>query len=147
MAKSRFGILNRICESGGVLGAVLCAVVCLGLPAVSATLGVAGITFLRDDRLLIPLEVLCCGAFLWNFQRGRLVHGRHIATWFAFVAAGVFLGSMFLTPALSKGAIALALLFITVATTLNQVFLNRSSCSPGPSPQCKGSLSDRRGMS
>lgn len=130
MAKSGFRKIKRICEIGGVLGATLCAVVCLGLPAVSGALGAAGMKFLRDDRLLIPLEVLCCGVFLWTFERGRQVHGRLIALWFAFVAAGVLLGSMFLISALSKAAVALGLILAAVATRLNQVFLKRCACSP-----------------
>lgn len=132
MANGGFGTLNRICEIGGSLGAALCAVVCLGLPAVSATLGVAGITFLRDDRVLIPLEVLCCGVFLWTFERGRQQHGRHIAIWIAFLAAAVLLGSMFLSAALSRATVVFALIFIAVAMRLNQVFLKRCSCAPGP---------------
>jgi hypothetical protein len=73
----RAGIVKRFCEMFVPLGAVMCAVVCLGLPVVSGTLGVAGMDVLRDDRLLIPFEVLCCVACLWTFERGRQVHGVH----------------------------------------------------------------------
>lgn len=132
MAKNGLGLLKRICGMGGVLGAALCAVVCLGLPVASGTLGLAGLAFLRDDRLLIPLEVLCCGAFLWTFERGRRVHGRSVALWFACLAAGLLFGSMFLAAAVSKLAIVLALITISVATGLNQAFLKRCSCSPEP---------------
>ena len=130
MMKSGFGVLKWICETSGALGAVLGAVVCLGLPAVSGALGVAGMTFLRNDRLLIPLEVVCCGAFLWTFKRGRQVHGKFVAMWFAFAAAGVLLGSMFLTAVLSKAAVVFALILLAVATRLNQVFLKRCFCMP-----------------
>src|SRR6266496_5072984 len=124
------GILKSFCETIGPLGAVICAVVCLGLPVVSGTLGVAGINFLHDDRLLIPFEVLCCVAFLWAFERGRQVHGRLIVIWLAFVAAGTLLGSMFLTGIHSKAAVAFACIVLTAATALNQVFLKRCSCTP-----------------
>ena len=50
--------------------------------------------------------------------------------WFAFVAAGVLLGSMFLTAVLSKAAVAFALILLTAATRLNQVFLKGCSCTP-----------------
>jgi hypothetical protein len=101
----RVGIVKRFCEMFGPLGAVMCAVVCLGLPVVSGTLGVVGMDFLRDDRLLIPFEVLCCGACLWTFEWGRQVHGRLIVLWLAFVAAGTLLGSMFLTSIRSEVAV------------------------------------------
>jgi hypothetical protein len=123
------GIAKRFCETIGPLGAIVCAVVCLGLPVVSGTLGVVGMSFLRDDRLLVPFEVLCCGAFLWTFERGRQAHGRLIAVWLAFVAAGALLGSMFLTSIRSKAAVLLACIVLTAATALNQVFLKRCSCT------------------
>src|SRR5260370_14697327 len=116
------GIVKRFCALFGPLGAVMCAVACLGLPVVSGALGVAGMNFLRDDRLLIPFEVLCCGAFLWTFERGRQAHGRLIAVWLAFVAAGALLGSMFLTSIRSKAAVLFACIVLTVATALNHVF-------------------------
>jgi hypothetical protein len=112
------------------LGAVICAVVCLGLPVVSGTLGVAGMSFLRDDRLLLPFEVLCCGGFLWTFERGRQVHGRLIVIWLAFVAAGMLLGSMSLEGMHSKAAVLFACIVLTAATALNQVFLKRHPCTP-----------------
>jgi hypothetical protein len=126
----KVGIAKRLCKTIGPLGAVICAVVCLGLPVVSGTVGVAGLNFLRDDRLLIPFEVICCGAFLWTFERGRQVHGRLIVIWLAFIAAGMLLGSMFLTGTHSKGAVLFACIVLTAATALNQVFLKRCPCTP-----------------
>jgi len=123
------GIVKRFWEMIGPLGAIVCAVVYLGLPVVSGALGVAGMNFLRDDRLLIPFEVLCCGAFLWTFVRGRQAHGRLIAILLAFVAAGTLVGSMFLTSIRSKAAVLFACIVLTLATTLNQVFLKRCSCT------------------
>jgi len=117
----------------------MCAAVCIGLPAISGTLGVAGMNFLQDDRLLIPFEVLCCVAFLWSFERGRQVHGRLIVIWLAFVAAGTLLGSMFLAGIHSKAAVVFACIVLTAATALNQVFLKRCSCTPNHSRGSKDS--------
>jgi hypothetical protein len=125
----RVGIVKGFCEMIAPLGAILCAAVCLGLPVVSGTLGIAGMNFLRDDRLLIPFEVLCCGAFLWTFERGRRVHGKLIVVLLAFAAAGTFLGSMLLTGIRSKTAVLLGCIILIVATVLNQVFLRRCSCA------------------
>jgi MerC mercury resistance protein len=126
----RVGIVKRFCETIGPLGAVMCAVLCLGLPIVSGILGVAGLNFLRDDRFLIPFEILCCVAFLWALERGGQVHGRRIVVWLASVAAGTLLGSMFLTGIHSEAAVLFACIVLIVATILNQVFLKRCSCTP-----------------
>jgi hypothetical protein len=123
------GIVKRFCKTISPLGAVLCAVLCLGFPVVSAALGAAGMNFLRDDRLLIPFEVLCCGAFLWSFERGRQVHGRFIAVLFAFAAAGALLGSMLFTGIRSKAAVLSGCMILIVATALNRVFLKRGLCA------------------
>ena len=109
----------------GPLGSIMCAVVCLGLPMVSGTLGVAGISFLRDDWILIPFEILCCGAFLWTFERGRQAHGRLSAVLLAFAAAGMLLGSMLLTGIRSKTAVVFGSILLIVATALNQLFLRK----------------------
>jgi uncharacterized membrane protein YhaH (DUF805 family) len=50
---------------------------------------------IRQDRLLIPLELVCCAAFLWAMEQGRRVHHRSSALWLALLAAGPFVGSMF----------------------------------------------------
>jgi hypothetical protein len=71
-------LVKRFCETIGPLGAVVCAVVCLGLPVVSGALGVVGMNSFKDDRLLIPFEIASCAAFLWSFERGRQVHGKFI---------------------------------------------------------------------
>jgi hypothetical protein len=43
--------LNMLCNMAGPVGAVICAVVCLGIPIVSASLGVVGMNILRQDGL------------------------------------------------------------------------------------------------
>ncbi len=119
------GIVKRLCETIAPLGSILCAVVCLGLPIVSGALGAAGISFLRDDWILIPFEILCCGALLWAFERGRRAYGRLIAVLPAFAAACMLLGSMLLTGIRSKSAAVFGCMLLIAATALNQVFLRK----------------------
>ena len=123
------GIVKRFCALFGPLGAVMCAVACLGLPVVSGALGIAGMNFLRDDRLLIPFEILCCGTFLWTFERGRQIHRRIVIMWLAFVAAGMLLVSMFLSSILSEATVVFACIVLATATVLNRIFLKRCSCT------------------
>src|SRR5258708_39469447 len=131
------GIVKRFCALFGPLGAVMCAVACLGLPVVSGALGIAGMNFLRDDRLLIPFEILCCGAFLWSFERGRRAHGKLIVVWLAFLATGMLMGSMFLTGVRSKTAVLFACILLTAAMALNRVFLKKFLCTTNNSPTSK----------
>lgn len=123
---------KRFCEMIGSLGAIACAVVCLGLPAVSGALSVLGMKAFRDDRLLIPFEVLCCAVFLSSFERGRRIHGKPTAMGIALVAAATFLGSMFLTGVRSKAVVVFACVLLTSATALNQRLLKRCPCTPHP---------------
>ena len=125
----RFRIGEKFYEIIGPISAIACAVVCLGLPVVSGVLGIVGLHFLQDDRLLIPFEVLCCGTLLWTFERGRKIHGRLTAVWLALVAAGVLLGSMFLPSRVSKVAVVFACIVLASATILNRVLLKRCSCA------------------
>lgn len=112
----------------GPAGAVLCSIVCLGLPAVSAVLGATAMKILGNDRFLIPVEVLCCATFLWSFERGRKIHGRYLAISIACVAAALFLGSMMLTQVLSRVSIAAGSLTLIGAMALDRRFLKRASC-------------------
>jgi len=125
----RIGVGKKLYEIIGPLGAIICAVVCLGLPVVSGALGIAGMNFLRDDRLLIPFEILCCGTFLWTFERGRQIHRRIVIMWLAFVAAGMLLVSMFLSSILSEATVVFACIVLATATVLNRIFLKRCSCT------------------
>lgn len=125
--------MKRLCEMIGPVGAIACAVVCLGLPAVSGALSVLGMKAFRDDRLLIPFEGLCCAVFLWSFERGRQVHGKFIVMGIALLAAGTFMGSMLLAGARSKAAVVFACVLLTLATVLNRRLLKRCLCVSHPS--------------
>jgi hypothetical protein len=122
------GGLHRLCNMAGPVGAVICAVICLGVPIVSATMGVFGINILRQDRLLIPLELLCCGAFLWAMKQGRRVHHRSSALWLALLAAGTFVGSMFAPKALSAVCVVGGCAVLGASIVLNRRSLKRCSC-------------------
>jgi len=119
--------VKRLCNVAGPIGAVVCAVICLGLPIVSAALGVAGMSVLRDDRILIPFELLCCGAFLWTLEQGRRVHRRSLALWLALIAAGALLGSMFIPRTLSRIGVVGGCAVLVVSMMFNRRSLKRCS--------------------
>jgi hypothetical protein len=56
-------------------GGLACAVCCSSLPFIGVAFSAAGIGFLRNDRLLIPLGVVCYSMVLHGFLRAR--SGRH----------------------------------------------------------------------
>jgi MerC mercury resistance protein len=122
------GILHRLCNMAGPVGAVICAVICLGVPIVSASLGVFGMNILQQDRLLIPLELLCCAAFLWAIEQGRRVHHESSALWLALIAAGTFVGSMFAPRALSGVCVVGGCAVLGASIVLNRRSLKRCSC-------------------
>jgi hypothetical protein len=122
------GRVNRLCKMAGPVGAVICAVICLGVPIVSASLGVFGLNILRQDRLLIPLELLCCAAFLWAIEQGRRVNHESSALWLALIAAGTFVGSMFAPRALSGVCIVGGCAVLGASIVLNRRSLKRCSC-------------------
>jgi hypothetical protein len=120
--------LNMLCNMAGPVGAVICAVVCLGIPIVSASLGVVGMNILRQDGLLIPLELVCCAAFLWAMEQGRRMHHRSSVLWLALLAAGTFVGSMFAPRALPGVCVVGGCAVLGASIALNRMSLKRCSC-------------------
>ena len=102
-AADRFiGQLEIICGAAAPFGAFICAIICLGVPVVSVTLGMAGAGFLRNDRPLIPSELLCCAMLVWSLVKSRRAHGKAVALWLGLFAVGPFLSSMFISGTASK---------------------------------------------
>jgi hypothetical protein len=114
--------LDKICEAAGPFGALACAIICLGMPVVSAALGLAGAGFLRNDRLLIPGELLCCAMLLWSLLKSRRSHGKSVAAWLGTCAIGAFLGSMFLSGMESKASVGFGLFILVASLLLNRHF-------------------------
>lgn len=121
--------LENISEAAGPFGALICAIICLGMPVVSAILGVVGAGFLRDDRLLIPCEVLWSAMLLWSLIKGRRSHGNSLAMRLGLCAVGAFLGSMFISGLGSKISVGLGFLALSASLLLNRHFSLRCGCS------------------
>jgi mercuric ion transport protein len=77
----------KLTDTAGVLGAVFAALCCAGAPFVVSVLASLGLTFLRNDRILLPLMAISLGVALWGFARGRRVHGHAGPLWLAAVGA------------------------------------------------------------
>ena len=89
---------------GGVAGAVgsgFTALCCLGAPAALGILSAAGLGFLVNDAILVPLLVLLLGVTLWSLRRVGARHGRRGPAWAGYAGAGtVVLGVFTGSPAI-----------------------------------------------
>lgn len=59
----------------GVVGSIVTALCCLGVPAVLSTVSALGLGFLIHDTVLAPLLVLALGLAVWGLAHGRRRHG------------------------------------------------------------------------
>lgn len=76
-------------QFAGLLGAGVAAACCLGIPAVLAALGAAGLGFLIHDAYLFPFFVGFVGFSLWLLYRSGSKRGVLAPFWLA-LAGGVF---------------------------------------------------------
>ncbi len=60
----------------GTLGALFASLCCLGLPPLLAALTAAGLGFLLQDAILVPLLALFLALTLWGLWSSRRRHGR-----------------------------------------------------------------------
>ncbi len=74
-------------QFAGLIGAGVAAACCLGIPAVLAALGAAGLGFLIHDAYLFPLFVGSSGFTLWLLYRSASRHGRMAPFWLSLVGA------------------------------------------------------------
>jgi hypothetical protein len=130
----RFGArLDKICETAGPFGALACATICLGIPVVSAALGLVGVGFIRNDRLLIPGEFLCCSMLLWSLIKSWRSHGKSVVMWLGSCAIGAFFGSLFFSGMESKISVGVGFVVLSASLLLNRHFSLMCSC-PGKGP-------------
>lgn len=59
----------------GSLGSIFAALCCAGVPAVLGALSAAGLGFLVNDLILLPLLAIFLGLALWSLAGGAERHG------------------------------------------------------------------------
>jgi mercuric ion transport protein len=124
--------LERIADGAGVVGAVLAALCCAGAPIVLSVLSVLGLSFLRNDAILVPFMSLALLIALWGFWVGRRLHGSSgpllaaVAGAIALVAGVVFIHGFPAKQVIGLGAIAL------VAATVWNAYRRRSCAASIP---------------
>lgn len=103
----------RLADGAGVLGAAFAALCCAGTPLIVSGLAAVGLSFLRNDAILLPLMFASLAAALWGFWHGRAVHGSAapvalaVAGGAALVAGVVFIHGFPAKQVIWAGAVAL----------------------------------------
>ena len=67
----------------GVFGVLACTLCCLSVPGIAAALAASGLSFLRNDRILLPGTILFAAVAIGTLVRARARHGR----WLPLVVA------------------------------------------------------------
>jgi len=66
---------GRFVGGAGVVAAACAALCCAGAPIVLSVLSATGLSWLRNDAILLPIIAVTLGLALWGFWRRRRVHG------------------------------------------------------------------------
>ncbi len=74
-------------QIGTLAGAAVAAACCLGIPAVLAALGTAGLGFIVHDAYLFPLYAGFAGFSLWLLYRSAMSHGNLYPFWLSLSGA------------------------------------------------------------
>lgn len=124
----RMSTTQSVADGAGVVGAVLAALCCAGAPIILGVLAATGLSFLRNDAILLPIMGVCLAIALWGFLSAKRLHHRGgplavaIAGTVALVAGVVFVHG---GPA--KLVIGLGVLLLLGATLWNARL--RRSCA------------------
>ena len=102
----------RVVGGFGVLACVLC---CVSVPSIVAIISALGLSFLRNDRLLLPAEAISLAILIVTFVRSRRIHGRISPLVLGLVAAAwMFFGLMSPAPLGTVAALTGALAIVAV---------------------------------
>lgn len=113
---------------GAAVGAGFTGLCCLGAPAALGIVSAAGLGFLINDAILLPLLALFLAGTLWALRRVREAHGR---AWPARVGQ-IFAAALVLGVALGWSAVGyLGVLGLIAATLWNTALAMRPRAVPG----------------
>ena len=125
---------GRLAAWGGVVAATAAALCCAGAPIIVSVLAAAGLSFLRNDAILLPVIIIALAAALWGFWRGRQLHGVSSPLMVAIAGAvALLLGVVVLHGLVAKVAIGLGAVLLLVATVWNARL--PQSCEIPPVPR------------
>lgn len=97
-------------DKWGPLGSVFATLCCVGAAPVVGALSAAGLGFVLNDVILLPLLVLFLGATIWGLHRDRARHGRAGPERLAAAGAVLTLGGLWISGAVVASGLALLVL-------------------------------------
>jgi mercuric ion transport protein len=108
------------------LGSAFAALCCAGVPAVLGALSAAGLGFLVNDLILLPLLALFLGLALWGLGSGVSRHGFQGVLVLGWIGAGLMVAGIFSLPVLIyAGAVAMVAASIWNTLAIRNVRLAR----------------------
>ncbi len=112
--------IGRFTGGAGVVAATCAALCCAGAPVIVSVLAATGLSFLRNDAILIPVIGIALASALWGFWHSRRVH---MSSWplVSGVAGSVALvaGVIYLHGFVAKLSIGTGAGLLLVATVWN----------------------------
>lgn len=69
------GRTSQVASGAGVLAAVFAALCCAGIPVIVGALSAVGLSFLRQDAILLPLLIVSLLIAIWGLAKGQPLHG------------------------------------------------------------------------
>ena len=109
-----------IADAAGVSGAILAALCCAGAPMILSVLSAVGLSFLRNDKILLPAIGISLAVALWSFWRARQIHGAQSPLLLAIISSvALVAGVVFIHGYPARVAIAIGSIGLVVATVLN----------------------------
>lgn len=111
---------GRFAGGAGVVAATCAALCCAGAPIILSVLSATGLSFLRNDAILLPVIVAALALALWGFWRRRRVH-RVSGPFVLGTLGGVMLlaGVVVLHGAVAKASIGAGTVLLFAATIWN----------------------------
>jgi mercuric ion transport protein len=112
--------LSGYASGGGVIAATCAALCCAGAPIILSVLSATGLSFLRSDRILLPVIGLTLVLALWGFWMSRRRHGKSGPLTLAVIGAVVLVGGVvWLHGLIAKTAIGAGAIALLAATVWN----------------------------
>ncbi|MDB4908682.1 MAG: putative rane protein [Gemmatimonadetes bacterium] len=112
--------VSRFAGGAGVIGATCAALCCAGAPIIVSILAATGLSFLRNDAILLPVIGVALLVALGAFWLGRRQHGSAAPLVLGLVGAGTLvIGVVFTHGVLSKLLIGGGAVLLLLATIWN----------------------------
>lgn len=131
-------LASRRASLGGLLGSGFTLLCCAGAAPVLGLLSAAGLGFLINDAVLVPLLAVALGVTAWGLRQGRRCHGQASALLFGLVGAAVTVGGLYLWLPLAFAGFG-----VVILTSVWNLRLVRACSVPSSSSTIEGIIREQ----